>query len=71
VEGLQFPGVPRVLTISGGVAVYPYHGDTRDELVKTADAALYAAKEAGRNQILSAGSAQPLERGLDHIPSRN
>jgi diguanylate cyclase (GGDEF)-like protein len=63
VEEWQFPGVPRVLTVSGGVAVYPDHGDTRDELVKAADAALYAAKEAGRNQILSAGSAQPARAG--------
>jgi len=63
VEEWQFPGVPRALTISGGVAVYPAHGDARDELVKAADAALYAAKEGGRNQILSAGSTQPARAG--------
>jgi diguanylate cyclase (GGDEF)-like protein len=63
VEEWQFPGVPRTLTISGGVAVFPNHGNTRDELVKTADAALYAAKESGRNRILSATSAQPARAG--------
>jgi diguanylate cyclase (GGDEF)-like protein len=63
VEEWQFPGVPRALTISGGVAVFPNHGDTRDQLVKAADAALYAAKEAGRNRIHSAGSAQPARAG--------
>ena len=50
VEGWQFPGVPRPVTISAGAAVFPQHGKTRDELVKTADSALYAAKQAGRNQ---------------------
>jgi len=63
VEEWQFPGVPRTLTISGGVAVFPKHGNTRDELVKAADAALYGAKEAGRNRILSAGSALPAHAG--------
>jgi diguanylate cyclase (GGDEF)-like protein len=62
-EEWHFPGVPTALTISGGVAVYPVHGDTRDALVKAADAALYAAKGAGRNRILSARSAQPARAG--------
>jgi diguanylate cyclase (GGDEF)-like protein len=59
----QFPGVPRALTISGGVAMYPDHGSTRDQIVKAADAALYTAKQAGRNRILSAGTAQPAQAG--------
>lgn len=60
VEEWRFPGVPKALTISGGVAVFPVHGNTRDQLVKAADAALYAAKEAGRNQMLAAGTALAL-----------
>jgi diguanylate cyclase (GGDEF)-like protein len=60
----QFPGVPRSLTISGGVAMFPDHGITRDQLVQAADAALYAAKQAGRNRIHSAGTAQPARAGL-------
>ena len=52
VETWQFPGVPRPVTISAGTATYPEHGTTRDELVKAADAALYAAKLAGRNQVM-------------------
>ena len=50
VETWQFPGVPRPVTISVGSATYPDHGLTRDELVKAADAGLYAAKQAGRNR---------------------
>ncbi len=51
VAGWQFPGVPRTVTISAGTAAFPEHGTTRDELVKAADAALYAAKQAGRNRV--------------------
>jgi diguanylate cyclase (GGDEF)-like protein len=51
VENWQFPGVPRTVTISAGAAAFPEHGSNRDELVKSADAALYAAKQAGRNRV--------------------
>jgi len=51
VETWQFPGVPRPVTISAGAASFPEHGTTRDELVKAADAGLYAAKQAGRNRV--------------------
>ncbi|HYA25499.1 MAG TPA: diguanylate cyclase, partial [Terriglobales bacterium] len=43
--------VPRPVTISAGAANYPEHGSTRDELVKAADAGLYAAKQTGRNRV--------------------
>jgi diguanylate cyclase (GGDEF)-like protein len=51
VESFQFPGVPRTITISAGVAAFPTHGKTRDEMVRAADSGLYAAKQAGRNRI--------------------
>jgi len=51
VETWQFPGVPRAVTISAGTAAFPDHGDNRDELVKAADAGLYAAKQKGRNRV--------------------
>ncbi len=51
VEGWQFPGVPRMVTLSAGVAAFPDHGTTRDDLIRAADTGLYAAKQSGRNQV--------------------
>lgn len=39
------------ITISAGIAIYPTHGETLDELIIAADKALYHSKESGRNQI--------------------
>jgi diguanylate cyclase (GGDEF)-like protein len=61
VEAWQFPGVPRPVTISAGAANYDEHASTRDELVKAADAGLYAAKQAGRNRVCL---APPPKRGF-------
>lgn len=38
-------------TASIGVAVYPDHGDSLEKLMQAADAAVYEAKEGGRNQV--------------------
>jgi diguanylate cyclase (GGDEF)-like protein len=51
VEAYQFPGVPRTVTISAGVAAFPAHGSSRDEMIRAADNGLYAAKQAGRNRV--------------------
>ncbi|MCL7942480.1 GGDEF domain-containing protein [Marinobacter sp. ATCH36] len=42
------------LTLSGGIAELGPDGDTLRELVRAADTRLYAAKDAGRNQIIHA-----------------
>jgi len=54
VESWHFPGVARPVTISAGVAEFPTQGGARDELVRSADEALYAAKQSGRNRVVTA-----------------
>ena len=48
------------MTVSIGVAAYPEHGSTPDELMSKADHALCLAKAGGRNQVVIA------PRGLDY-----
>jgi diguanylate cyclase (GGDEF)-like protein len=54
IEEFPFPGIPRPVTISIGVSEFPIHGSTRDELVRSADEALYRAKAEGRNRVATA-----------------
>lgn len=44
-------GVTKPVTISAGVATYPTHGKTIEELIEFSDKGLYRAKENGRNQV--------------------
>ncbi|NCC31466.1 MAG: diguanylate cyclase [Chloroflexia bacterium] len=46
-EGQHLPNI----TTSIGVAIFPDHGRTHDELVTAADQALYRAKSEGRNRV--------------------
>jgi diguanylate cyclase (GGDEF)-like protein len=39
------------LTLSAGIATYPYHSDDRNALVRVADIALYWAKGDGKNRV--------------------
>jgi len=41
------------VTISLGIATFPNDGKILDDLLQRADAALYAAKENGRNQVVA------------------
>jgi diguanylate cyclase (GGDEF)-like protein len=52
VESLEVPGPdgPVRVTTSQGIAQFPVHGTTIEELKDAADKALYQAKEAGRNR---------------------
>jgi diguanylate cyclase (GGDEF)-like protein len=49
-------GVPVRITISGGLAMFPTHGQTTTELFRAADGALYESKRQGRNRVLVATS---------------
>jgi len=53
-------GVGR-LTISGGLATYPWDGNTRESLFKSADNALLSAKRAGKNRVFLIGQHGPDE----------
>ena len=61
------PEAKGVLTISGGLATYPWDGGTCRELLRHADGALRAAKQSGKNCIYLVGSegsqAQPAGPG--------
>ena len=46
-------------TTSLGVAVWPRHGRTRAALIQSADAAAYAAKDAGKGRVWAAGDDAP------------
>jgi two-component system cell cycle response regulator len=45
------PGAPGPVTLSGGLACFPWDGKTRAEIVRAADAALLAAKRNGKDHI--------------------
>ena len=46
----SFAGRPAAVTISFGIASFPGHGESLDDLSRAADEALYAAKGLGRNR---------------------
>ena len=51
-------GVAVKVTISVGTASYPENGEDTESIIRSADAALYEAKESGRNQIIVAGGSK-------------
>ena len=53
------------VTISMGIAGYPENGQTREAILRAADQAMYAAKDAGRDHILSYNQLQLPEEVLD------
>jgi diguanylate cyclase (GGDEF)-like protein len=58
IESLRVQG--KKITVSIGIASFPDHGNTPDELVKAADDALYLAKNSGKNRIFIAeGKLEP------------
>jgi diguanylate cyclase (GGDEF)-like protein/PAS domain S-box-containing protein len=55
------------ISVSAGIAQYPVHGTSPEELLRAADKALYAAKNAGRDRI-EIVSARP-ERKTAPVPT--
>jgi diguanylate cyclase (GGDEF)-like protein len=51
IEALEIPDLDRRLSASFGVAVLPGDAMTGEQLLRAADRALYAAKNAGRNRV--------------------
>ena len=47
--GFVVEGHPLSISCSLGISVFPEHGSDSDTLIKNADAAMYSAKESGRN----------------------
>jgi len=45
-------------SFSGGLAVFPTDGNTVEDLLRAADAALYVAKHAGRDRVITADKAR-------------
>jgi diguanylate cyclase (GGDEF)-like protein len=61
VAKLEVPGCPRQITASLGIASW-IKGESPDELVARADAALYNAKHSGRNRVEKASCVQAQTR---------
>ncbi|WP_414549476.1 histidine kinase N-terminal 7TM domain-containing protein [Anabaena sp. CCY 0017] len=55
---VQFVDQEISATVSAGLGVFPYHGETTHDLLAVVDQALYAAKLDGRNCIKYAQSSQ-------------
>jgi diguanylate cyclase (GGDEF)-like protein len=50
-QPIDFNGQETFITCSIGIAIYPDHGKTAEILLKNSDAAMYAAKAAGRHEV--------------------
>ena len=48
------------ITISAGVAIFPDHGGNGKDVIRAADAALYRAKEEGRDRVVVASALSNL-----------
>ena len=62
-------GLPR-LTASIGIAAYPEHASDLEQLLATADRAMYAAKQGGRDRIARA-SAPSDASTIVNLPRRH
>ena len=66
-ESLTDAGYP--LRVSAGISTYPYDGATATALLRTADQALYAAKNAGKDRLASFRDVVKPDATFDDPPS--
>jgi diguanylate cyclase (GGDEF)-like protein len=59
------------ITISLGIATYPFDGSDLADLIKKADAAMYAAKRDGRNRVVKYSPDIPMVRENDPQATEN
>lgn len=64
VEAMEFEFDRKIVqvTISIGISTSPHHGTTADELFAQADAALYRAKDSGRNRVAASISLDAIHQ---------
>ena len=65
---LKFDDLPSI-TISLGIASYPDDSEDIDRLIKKADAALYTAKQSGRNKVVVYEDEMELIEADEPLPS--
>ncbi|MEP7137547.1 MAG: diguanylate cyclase, partial [Chloroflexota bacterium] len=53
-------------TISMGLAWYPAHGNTKEDLLRAADTALYVAKNTGRDRVIVYDETNTEQVGRSH-----
>lgn len=53
------------LTASFGVAAYPVHASTKEQLIRAADEAMYRIKQSGKNAVAVAGEIPATRRGRE------
>lgn len=65
------PGISDRITVSIGLASAPDQANDRIALLRLADEALYEAKEAGRNQVVSVGGSATDQAALHALASES
>jgi hypothetical protein len=65
------PGGPKQITLSVGSTVFDpqKHHESAVDLMRRADAALYAAKRAGRNRVIVLMPGTPLQKLEPPVPA--
>jgi diguanylate cyclase (GGDEF)-like protein len=66
------PGIDVAMTASFGIATYPVHATTKDELVRASDRAMYEVKAARKNSVRVAGPREESDgRARPERPGRS